>query len=359
MEDHVTQTELCSTDGGVGGKEESAVDPPPDGASCRDGAAATLGGCAVKVSTTVLHPVCLADPPLMLPLHLQGEAPYLITSQTPGSLPLVLDQLSSPQLPPLTYTLTPPADQKSQEMLTLLQDLLSQGGAGAFCPPPPYISPLAPLVPPPTLLVPYPVIIPLPVPLPVPLPIPVPPQEDSKGGLQRAVCSKSTQTSDSAPLPAATSSPPKDQALDLTVRGGAVFLKHEPLPGPEQDGLLDLSVGRRNLGGLQDSKLHWMGMDRSSGYSGSQGGAGSLPHPDLELLSSPQKVLVSVQDAALICGIRGLSGGGQQVYGGPSSPGGGQDPHRKKKSRVLKVRKVSPQEIHFLSVKKPKLLPRK
>ncbi|KAM4542600.1 sine oculis-binding protein homolog A isoform 2-T2 [Odontesthes bonariensis] len=62
---------------------------------------------------------------------------------------------------------------------------------------------LAPLVPPPTLLVPYPVIVPLPVPIPIPIPIPFNPkktsrdQPESTGSVYRAP--ESSETSASRP----------------------------------------------------------------------------------------------------------------------------------------------------------------
>lgn len=268
------------------------------------------GGMALKVSTTVLHPVCLGDSPLMLPLHLQmngatplgGAAPYLITSQSPVSLPLVLEQLQhlgpsvlpqSPGCAPvplqnvlcpggLPFTLSPGTEQKSTgqspdssflsllqnpAFTAILQDLFpSQTGTSGcptssspfFSPPPSYSSPLAPLVPPATLLVPYPVIMPLPVPLPVPLPIPVPvPSEDFKGNVPKSVCtvSKSTQTQSlpdtasvsSGPLPLHSShsgtvctAPEEGQVLDLSVKMCPIQPKQE-FPCA-QDNVLDLSV---------------------------------------------------------------------------------------------------------------------
>ncbi|XP_026161230.1 retinoic acid-induced protein 2 [Mastacembelus armatus] len=347
----MTQTDVCSTEAGGGetaSKVEDGVTPLIPADSC-DGVvtglnkgglsnlveppapsvvsptAETPGGVALKVATTVLHPVCLGESPLMLPIHLQmagaagaqlgqiGAAPYLITSQSPVSLPLVLDQqviqhmspsvipqtTNCPQLPlqnsvlcqnPLTFGLPPAIDQKSAgpaqdtNLLSLLQnpafaailqDLFPSQGGSSTCqapgspffslPPltPPYTSPLAPLVPPATLLVPYPVIIPLPVPLPVPLPIPIPVSqtEDSKGNMPKPVCSenKSTQTSPkdtTSPLLSSSrcvppfqpqnvspSSLPLDegQALDLSVRACPVEPKQE-YPSPQQDSVLDLSV---------------------------------------------------------------------------------------------------------------------
>ncbi|XP_040896474.1 retinoic acid-induced protein 2 [Toxotes jaculatrix] len=345
------QTDVCSAE--VGGREvasevEDGATPLVPADSC-DGSATELnkgglsnlveppapsvvnptgespGGVSLKVATTVLHPVCLGESPLMLPIHLQmagaagpqlgqmGAAPYLITSQSPVSLPLVLDQqviqhmspsvipqaANCPQLPlqnnvlcqnPLTFGLPPGVDQKSAgqtqdaNLLSLLQnpafaailqDLFPSQAGSSTCqspgstffplPPltPPYTSPLAPFVPPATLLVPYPVIIPLPVPLPIPLPIPIPvPQpEDSKGNMPKPVCtvSKSTQTSPQdttspslssgrcvpplQPQNVSPSSLPLDegQALDLSVRACPVEPKQE-YPSLQQDSVLDLSV---------------------------------------------------------------------------------------------------------------------
>lgn len=200
------------------------------------------GGVALKVATTVLQPICLGESPVVLPILAgtaastvgqTGTTPYLMTSQGPLSLPLVLEQQVlqhlNPQLlqqaatcpalslqnmlcqnPSLALGPPPALDQKGSgpaldtSLLTLLQnpnfaailqDLFpGQANTSPTChpasssqtdpfsstflaPPPlphPYSSPLAPLVPPATLLVPYPVVIPLPVPLPIPIPIPVP-----------------------------------------------------------------------------------------------------------------------------------------------------------------------------------------
>lgn len=338
------QTDVCSAElggGEISSKVEDGVTSLIPADSCDDtttglnkgepsapsvvSPTAETPGVALKVATTVLHPVCLGESPLMLPIHLQmagtagpqlgqmGAAPYLITSQSPVSLPLVLDQqviqhmspsvipqtTNCPQLPlqsnvlcqnPLTFGLPPAVDQKTAgqaqdaNLLSLLQnpafaailqDLFPSQAGSSTCqspgstffplPPltPPYTSPLAPLVPPATLLVPYPVIIPLPVPLPIPLPIPIPvPQtEDSKGNMPKPVCSvsKSTQTSPkdtTSPLLSSSrcsqlfqpqnvspSSLPLDegQALDLSVRACPVQPKQE-YPSPQQDSVLDLSV---------------------------------------------------------------------------------------------------------------------
>ncbi|XP_068599970.1 retinoic acid-induced protein 2 [Brachionichthys hirsutus] len=511
-----SQTDVSSAE--VGGeppnKVEHGVDPPFPADSCSSSAAGLVGppaaeptgGVALKVAATVLHPVCLGESPLVLPIHLQmagaagpqlgqlGAAPYLLTGQSPVSLPLVLDQqviqhvnpavipqtTNCPQLPlqnnvlcqsPLTLGLPQAGDQKTvgqtqdANLLSLLQnpafaaiiqDLFpSQAGSSAcqspgstFFPLPPlapsYTSPLAPLVPPATLLVPYPVIIPLPVPLPVPLPLPIPVRqtEDSKGNVPKAVstASKSTQTcpkdassllSSSRCLPlfqlqSISPSPlPLDegQALDLSVRACPVKLKQEYL-SPQPDGVLDLSVPgvrkRRvqsdreavfhsgqetggtslslgvectqsldskllgSLASLEFSRQHRWVLDSSTGGSSSRSQEASLSRAgNLEIVSTSQtaKVIVSVKDAipAILCGkIKGLSGvstknfsikrdGSQKLYGVPlSSQGEQNDPNitlkKVSKSRAIKLKKVSSQEIHFLPMKKQKLaalLPRK
>ncbi|XP_061593902.1 retinoic acid-induced protein 2 [Cololabis saira] len=403
-----------------GGLINNADNPAPSGVSP---SAEPSGGVALKVATTVLHPVCLGDSPLMLPIHLQmagasgpqlgqmGTAPYLITSQNPVSLPLVLDQqviqhmnpsvipqnTGCAQLPlqnnvlcqnPLTFGLPPAVDPKAAgqgqdgNLLSLLQnpsfaaiiqDLFTQQAGSSTCQSPgsaffplpsltpPYTSPLAPLVPPATLLVPYPVIIPLPVPLPVPLPIPIPvPQmEDSKGNMPKPVCtvSKSTQTSPedttSATLSSRKCSPPfksqnvspsslspeEGQVLDLSVKSCPIEPKQE-YPSPQHDSVLDLSVtGFRkkcvqsdrqvalqpaqgtsstalslgvectqsldskllgSLASLEFSRQHKWLVDTSAAGSSSLGQEASLSGAgNLEIVSTSQtaKVIVSVKDA--------------------------------------------------------------
>ncbi|KAJ3598791.1 hypothetical protein NHX12_032755 [Muraenolepis orangiensis] len=478
------------------------VAPPPAPADTPPSSSPSepQGGVSLKVGATVLQPICLGDGPLMLPIHLQvggaagsplgpiGASPCFLTGQGPVSLPLVLDQqllqhlghllpLQSNMLcqnASLAFDHKPSGHFQDAGVLSLLQnpafaailqDLFSsQTGSSSyqlpgsapgdatfansafFQPPPPapppgshpYNSPLAPLVPPATLLVPYPVVIPLPVPLPIPLPVPVPvPQaEDSKGHVPRATVSRSTQTtadatSETTPPPpagspdASSSAPPPDEgeALDLSVRTRPLEPKRE-FPCL-QDDVLDLSVpgGRKrctgpregervftlrstqehptaalSLGVLrpvecpQDSKLlefsrrhKWL-LDDGAGGSGVLGGAGSL---ELVGTSQTTKVIVSVKDAipAILCGkIKGLSGVSTKNFSikrdagqagvalqqlclpaGPRGPQGDQrdpdNPHRKlPKSRAIKLKKVSSQEIHILPIKKQRLaafLPRK
>lgn len=212
-------------------------------------------GVALKVAATVLQPICLGESPVVLPIHWQvagstspqintnsSGTPYVITTQGPVPLPMLLEQhvfqhlnspLVLPQAPPcpgpaiqnhffpgtttttvgqpqileqktsspVQETVLPPVFQ-TPGFSAVLQDLFPPPSLGTPSPchsspdyasaninsvPPHALSSLlSPLVPPATLLVPYPVIVPLPVPLPIPIPIPIPvPQteKDCKGNV--------------------------------------------------------------------------------------------------------------------------------------------------------------------------------
>ncbi|XP_073521481.1 retinoic acid-induced protein 2 [Phyllobates terribilis] len=141
--------------------------------------------------------------PLVLPQAPPCSGPTIQNHIFPGTAtsigqPQILDQKTSnpvqePILPPVFHT---------PGFTAVLQDLFPPSGLGTHSPchsspdfasaninsvpPPGFSSPLSPLVPPATLLVPYPVIVPLPVPLPIPIPIPIPvPQteKDCKGNV--------------------------------------------------------------------------------------------------------------------------------------------------------------------------------
>ncbi|XP_038612935.1 retinoic acid-induced protein 2 [Tachyglossus aculeatus] len=210
----------------VSGPAPPMLPPPP---------AEAPGGVALKVAAAaVLQPICLGDSPVVLPIHLQvaggsaapqlgppGATPYVMTTQGPVPLPVLLEQhvfqhLNSPLvLPqggpcaasPLAGGQAPLLDQKppgpaapepgglppafqGPAFAAVLQDLFPAPGSlgaappdyGAPAPPQPFASPLSPLVPPATLLVPYPVIVPLPVPVPVPVPVPIPVPHCGGGG---------------------------------------------------------------------------------------------------------------------------------------------------------------------------------
>ncbi|XP_008057428.1 retinoic acid-induced protein 2 isoform X2 [Carlito syrichta] len=156
-------------------------------------------------------------------LNPNSNTTYVMTTQGPMQLPVVLEQhvfqhLNSPLVLPQETPCSSNAihnnlfqgaeDPVAQPQLldlripsqpqeptlpfeAVLQNLFpSQGALGpppcqpppgyAPVPPQPFNSPLSPLVPPATLLVPYPVIVPLPVPVPIPIPIPVPQSSESK-----------------------------------------------------------------------------------------------------------------------------------------------------------------------------------
>lgn len=211
------------------------------------------------------------------------------------------------------------------------------------------------------------------------------------------------------------------QALDLSVRPCPVEPKQE-YPSPQQDSVLDLSVpGVRkkcaqsdregasqsgpdgsgtslslgvdskllgSLASLEFSRQHKWLVDSSAAGSSSLSQESLSGAGNLEIVSTSQtaKVIVSVKDAipAILCGkIKGLSGVStknfsikrdgsqgaalQQLYGVPSGSHGEQhDPNnplkKVSKSRAIKLKKVSSQEIHFLPIKKQRLaalLPRK
>ncbi|NXG34101.1 RAI2 protein, partial [Dromaius novaehollandiae] len=293
--------------------------------------AESQSGVALKVAATVLQPICLGDSPVVLPIHLQvagsatpqlaanGSTPYVMTTQGPVPLPVLLEQhvfqhLNSPLvLPPgapctanplhsnlFQGSSTPvgqpqlldpkPSSQAPEPVLppvfqtpgfaAVLQDLFpSQGTLGsAPCQPPPdytslppqaFSSPLSPLVPPATLLVPYPVIVPLPVPVPIPIPIPIPVPHSAeakvapdypKPPLFTLHSCKGTQT----PLEKEESKPfdfihqrefsqlnrhtvikmsNENEALDLSMKTAPLLKASEAsLQVPPEDGALDLSL---------------------------------------------------------------------------------------------------------------------
>nr|XP_015205980.1 PREDICTED: sine oculis-binding protein homolog isoform X1 [Lepisosteus oculatus] len=143
---------------------------------------------------------------------------------------------------------------------------------------------LAPLVPPPTLLVPYPVIVPLPVPIPIPVPIPfnskasaglrnnsenIIPSTSSEAGESKETrlfspgsrgeantkhdSSNATELSPGFSGHLLNPSPPEQggrtEVVDLTVKAESAVksrLSLTNLPALPQDGVIDLTVGRRS-----------------------------------------------------------------------------------------------------------------
>ncbi|XP_018550732.1 sine oculis-binding protein homolog A isoform X1 [Lates calcarifer] len=140
---------------------------------------------------------------------------------------------------------------------------------------------LAPLVPPPTLLVPYPVIVPLPVPIPIPIPIPFNPktsrdQPESNGSVRSAP--ESSEASASGPHSPGSSggdrgeqkvepagaerlSPVRSERgrtalVDLTVKAEENSGNLCPTSSPKlMDGVIDLTVGQRSC---QQQVIHRM-----------------------------------------------------------------------------------------------------
>ncbi|XP_053237545.1 sine oculis-binding protein homolog isoform X1 [Podarcis raffonei] len=142
---------------------------------------------------------------------------------------------------------------------------------------------LAPLVPPPTLLVPYPVIVPLPVPIPIPIPIPhindskppngfssngenfIPSTSTDATGTKPTNNSVSPRDSKQGPSKSSDSTPScsgqslnqtqvhqehsKNEVVDLTVKPSSPVNNKFGFPtvlqGP-QDGVIDLTVGHRS-----------------------------------------------------------------------------------------------------------------
>ncbi|XP_068195606.1 sine oculis-binding protein homolog A [Antennarius striatus] len=132
---------------------------------------------------------------------------------------------------------------------------------------------LAPLVPPPTLLVPYPVIVPLPVPIPIPIPIPISPKssrdQSERGGSVRNA-PESSEASASGPRSPGLSgrdrgeqkvervdrdcpSPLRSETsrvelVDLTVKAEANLSNMCLTSDPRlMDGVIDLTVGQRSF----------------------------------------------------------------------------------------------------------------
>ncbi|XP_056412804.1 retinoic acid-induced protein 2 [Hyla sarda] len=148
--------------------------------------------------------------PLVLPQAPPCAGPTIQNHLFPGTTtatvgqPQILDQKASI---PVQETVLPPVFQ-TPGFSSVLQDLFPPPSLGTpspchsspdyasaninSLPPQAFSSPLSPLVPPATLLVPYPVIVPLPVPLPIPIPIPIPVPETEKDCKGNVDLSKST-----------------------------------------------------------------------------------------------------------------------------------------------------------------------
>ncbi|XP_016333344.1 sine oculis-binding protein homolog isoform X2 [Sinocyclocheilus anshuiensis] len=125
------------------------------------------------------------------PMHRPLLSPHIHSSSTPtlsGNPPGMMPHYPGGHMPALPF---PPVNMMPPGSIPV-PPIMNIG-----------IPSLAPLVPPPTLLVPYPVIVPLPVPIPIPVPIPFSPQTSgdrsgNDGTLQNAA---SEQSDSKAPPP--------------------------------------------------------------------------------------------------------------------------------------------------------------
>ncbi|XP_045059125.1 retinoic acid-induced protein 2 isoform X2 [Desmodus rotundus] len=151
---------------------------------------------AWNINSTDLGPVQL---PVVLEQHVfqHLNSPLVLPQEAPCSSNAIHNNLfqaaEDPETQPQLLDLRIPSQPQEPTLPfeAVLQNLFpAQGTLGpppcqpppgyAPVPPQPFNSPLSPLVPPATLLVPYPVIVPLPVPIPIPIPIPVPQSSESK-----------------------------------------------------------------------------------------------------------------------------------------------------------------------------------
>lgn len=272
---------------------------------------------ALKVATSLLQSVILENRPVVLPVNLQlagglppqldetGLSPLILPASSTVSMPLVLDEPLNSHLPPslrscpfaniqistllenllssqpeaLVYHTDAPVFQ-SRETATCLQDLrpsLSNCASAEyqmtgpdqpsslpsnFWPREivqPTSTPMTSLIPPATLLVPYPFVVPLPVPLPIPIPIPIqiPQSLDSKTFIKMSergsMIDKSTRSMACPEFPH-TPSVSQDEVLDLSLK--ATQTKREYVLSASPNSALDLSVVCSNCR-LQNGRNTW------------------------------------------------------------------------------------------------------
>ncbi|XP_029390369.1 retinoic acid-induced protein 2 isoform X2 [Mus pahari] len=315
-------------------------------------------------------------------LNPNGNATYVMTTQGPVQLPVVLEQhvfqhLNSPLVLPQEAPCSSNAmhnnlfqgaeDSEAQPQLldlripsqpqepalpfeAVLQNLFpAQGSLGpppcqpppgyAPVPPQPFNSPLSPLVPPATLLVPYPVIVPLPVPVPIPIPVPVPQSSESKFspsfpkppssfGLHSF---KGTQTTlEKDELKPLDILQPKEyfqlsrhtvikmgsenEALDLSMKSVPWLKAGEASPQVfQEDAALDLSLAAHRKAEAPPEILY-----NSSGSADIQG------HTILEKLSSGMEMPFApakCREASAMMESHSSNGNGTEMVGQPSHPG--------------------------------------
>uniref|UniRef100_A0A8C6V0L5 Sine oculis binding protein homolog (Drosophila) a n=1 Tax=Neogobius melanostomus TaxID=47308 RepID=A0A8C6V0L5_9GOBI len=200
--------------------------------------------------------------PMPLPLFMEHQMmqqmrqPYLRTSHPGGpNSPLTLGPTSSPMHRPL---LSPHVHHGSNPNSGMMPPHpgIPMTGLPPFPPlnmmhngpiPLPHmmnfgVPSLAPLVPPPTLLVPYPVIVPLPVPIPIPIPIPLNPksprdQPESSGHVQSRPQSTETSSSGGHTVgPMAETETTKDNSGTPCINGES---------SKSLEGVIDLTLGQK------------------------------------------------------------------------------------------------------------------
>ncbi|XP_051871054.1 retinoic acid-induced protein 2 isoform X2 [Pristis pectinata] len=184
--------------------------------------------------------------------HIQGAAGSCIQSQPLG-------QKSSNQMP--EYDLPPPL--QIPGFPTVLQDFfpshtmpsvpnvqlgpenmstgfssLPQQNLGGL---------LSPLVPPATLLVPYPVIVPLPVPIPIPIPIPIPMAKDSDPNKSTDMQRKTTFSSSTTNRGTQTSTEKEQKILECIQHRGVQDYQHTNCKFNTEAEALDLSMKRTSV----------------------------------------------------------------------------------------------------------------
>ncbi|XP_043108792.1 retinoic acid-induced protein 2 [Puntigrus tetrazona] len=311
---HQTNTEIPNGSGSsssnINSKEQTGKNSPEFNSSNEHSV-----NLALNVDTSLLHLVFLENRPVVLPINLQlsggltnqvdetGLSPLFLPASSNVSMPLVPDEHFNSHLPPslrscafsniqinallenlflsqpeaLVYHTDAPVFQ-SHRTATFLQNLrpfLSSCAPAEyqmtgpdqptslpsnFLPHeivPPTGTPINSLIPPATLLVPYPFVVPLPVPLPIPIPIQMPQSFDSKTLIKTSktgsMAEKSTMTSPTiscvtrstaCPVFLHTASVSQDEVLDLSLK--STQTNRENVLSASPNAALDLSMVRSN-----------------------------------------------------------------------------------------------------------------
>ncbi|XP_073681584.1 uncharacterized protein [Garra rufa] len=297
VKQHQTDTEKPDVNGSNLSSKEQTRKPSPEFNPSKEHSV----NLTRKMATSLLQSVFLENRPVVLPVHLQlagrlppqvGEAglsSLFLPASSTVSTPVVLDQHLNSQLPPSLHS-CPFANIQTSALLenlllsqpealvyhtdvpmfqspgtaTCLQDLIQSWSNSTDYemtapnqPSPltsnilpheivhPTSTPMISLIPPATLLVPYPFVVPLPVPLPIPIPILM--SLDSKTFIKTdSMVDKSTQTlSTTMSYCTSTMAYPvfpvsQDEVLDLSLKTTQTKQEHELSASPNS--ALDLSV---------------------------------------------------------------------------------------------------------------------